>query len=227
MNKSFLLILFTFFCFSFAQAQDYSFGIKGGLNYAMGGELTGVDSGAGYNSDTFNAESKSGYHAGIFFQLKFGKFFVRPEVFYNYQETEFSFPVKPSIYTVERLTVPLLVGYNVLGPVDIYAGPAYQSIMDSTLDGTQPVNQAIVVQNTPLSAEAGVKVSLGRFELDVRYDRNLSTKETQRVDIDNKKYGVNLADFTDARLHQVLVSLAFKIGDSEKKSRRRGGNCYF
>lgn len=227
MNKSFLLILFTVFCVSFAQAQDYSFGIKGGVNYAMGGEITGNSSGGIYNDDTFYAESNFGYHAGIFFQLKFGKFLVRPEVFYNYQETEFPFPSKPSVYTVERLTVPLLIGYNIWGPIDIYAGPAYQSIMDSTLDGTQPINQAIVVQNTPLSAEAGVKVNFGRFELDVRYDRNLSSKESQEVDIDNGEYGVNKAYFTDARLHQVLVSLSFKIGDSEKKARRRGGNCYF
>lgn len=229
MNKIFLPVLVGLFFFSFSTyAQEYSFGIKGGPNYAMGGELTGLDSGAGFNSDTFNPESKIGFHAGVFFQLKFGKFFVRPEAMYNSIDTEFAFPVQPALYSVEKLSIPLLFGYNVWGPIDIYAGPAYQNIMTSTLEGTEPPNQAIVAQNTPLAAQAGIKASFGRFELDLRYDRSMSSKETQPLDINNGEYGVNRAEFTDTRLHQVLLSIGFKIGDSESNpGRRRGGGCYF
>lgn len=228
MNKYFLLIFISIFSLSFAQAQEYSFGIKGGGNYVMGGELTGLDSGEGFNSDTFNAESQFGFHAGIFFELNFGKFFVRPEVIYNSMETEFAFPVQNSTYAVEKLSIPLLFGYNVWGPVDVYAGPAYQNIMNATLQGTEPINQTIVAQNTPLAAQAGVKVGFGRFEVDLRYDRSLASAETQTIDINNGNYGVNRADFTDTRLNQIMLSLSFKIGDSESNTgRRRGRGCYF
>ncbi|MFD1096651.1 outer membrane beta-barrel protein [Salegentibacter chungangensis] len=228
MNKKFLLILIAGFYFSFAQAQEYSFGVKGGANYNIGGEITSESSGGIFTVGTYQADSKIGFHGGVFFQLKFGKILIRPEAYYNTLETEFPFPSKVASFSVDRLSIPLLVGYNIYGPIDIYAGPAYQSVITSTLEGTQPTDQEIVVQNSPLSAQAGVKFNIGRFELDLRYDHSLATKEPQDIDIRNGEYGINLSrEDNDMRLNQILFSVAFKIGDSEKAGRRRGGNCYF
>lgn len=228
MNKYFLPALFVLFFSITAQAQEYSFGIKGGPNYAMGGEIVANSSGGVYDDGTYHPESNIGFHGGVFFQLKFGKFFVRPEAMFNTVSTEFDFPTRPSQYAVEKLSIPLLFGYNVWGPIDIYAGPAYQNIMNSSLEGTEPANQVIVAQNTPLAAQAGVKFNFGRFELDLRYDRTMATGETQPLDIVNSEYGVNRAEFTDTRLNQILLSIGFKIGDSEAAPRRRrGGGCYF
>lgn len=228
MKKSFLLILLGLFSLTYTQAQEYSFGIKGGANYVMGGSITGISSGGTFFDGTVDADPEFGFHGGVFFQLKFGKFFIRPEAMYHSMETTFEFPSQPSTYSVEKLSIPLLFGYNVWGPIDVYAGPAYQNIMSSSLEGTEPPNQIIVAQNTPLAAQAGVKFNFGRFELDFRYDRTLASEETQRVDIVNSDYGINLADFTDSRLNQFLVSLSFKIGDSESNpGRRRGRGCYF
>ncbi|MGW1455190.1 outer membrane beta-barrel protein [Salegentibacter agarivorans] len=229
MNRYFLLIIISIFCVSFTQAQEYSFGIKGGGNYATtAGTITGEPAG-GFFGGTVEAESKIGFHAGVFFELRFGKFFVRPEVMYNTIETEFAFPRQPSIYAVEKLSIPLLFGYNVWGPIDVYAGPAYQNILNASLEGSEPESKTIVVQNTPLAAQVGMKASLGRFEVGIRYDRSLASEETDSsLDINNGNYGINRAPFNDMRLHQVLVSLSFKIGDSETNTgRRRGGGCYF
>ncbi|MGM0934707.1 MAG: outer membrane beta-barrel protein [Bacteroidota bacterium] len=229
MNKSFLPILIGLMFFSLSSnAQEYSFGVKGGGNYVMGGSITGENSNAGYFDGTVEADPEFGFHAGVFFQLKFGKFFIRPEVMYHTMETSFEFPTQPSAYEVEKLSIPLLFGYNIWGPIDIYAGPAYQNIMSSSLEGTEPPDQVIVAQNTPLAAQAGVKVNFGRFEVDLRYDRTLASKETQNIDIVNGDYGINKGYFTDTRLNQVLLSIGFKIGDSESNpGRRRGKGCYF
>jgi len=230
MNRYFLLIFISIFCVSFTEAQEYSFGVKGGANYATtAGTITGESSGAGFFDGTVEAESKIGFHAGVFFELRFGKFFIRPEVMYNSIETEFAFPSQPSIYAVEKLSIPLLFGYNVWGPIDVYAGPAYQSILNASLQGTEPETKTIVVQNTPLAAQAGVKARIGRFELGIRYDRSMASEETDgSLDLNNGQYGINRAPYNDMRLHQVLVSLSFKIGDSKSNTgRRRGGGCYF
>lgn len=225
MSRLSLSILVAIFSFAVTQAQEYSFGIKGGVNHSMGGELTGLSSGGIYNDDTFHPESNLGYHGGVFFQLNFGKFFIRPEALYISMETEFDFPQRPGLYEVQKLSVPVLVGYNIFGPIDVYAGPAYQDVLSSNLEGTE---DPIVVQNTPLSVHAGIKAGVGRFELDLRYDHTLASREPQGVDIDNSRYGVNRATFNDARLNQVLLSLSFKIGDSEANPRRRSGRgCYF
>ncbi|MDT0688847.1 outer membrane beta-barrel protein [Salegentibacter sp. F188] len=236
MKKSILPILFFFLCFSFTQAQEFSFGLKGGLNYAMGGEIVGlqslVDTELVYSSDTFNPESSIGFHGGAFIEMRFGNFFIRPEALYISSETEFTLVNITSSYTVDQLTIPLLVGYNVYGPIDVYAGPAYNNIIEGNLEGTA---NAIVVQNSPLAAQAGIKAGVGRFELDLRYSRSLASEDLQEINVSNdstisggvsERDGVNRANF-DGRLHHVLLSLSFKLFDSSANPRRRSGGCYF
>ncbi|MDT0642491.1 outer membrane beta-barrel protein [Zunongwangia sp. F363] len=227
MIKYFLFVLFASVTLSNLQAQEYSFGLKAGINRAMGGELTGIPNG-GFNGDTFQAESNIGFHGGAFFEIRFGKFLVRPEAIYNTIETEFDFPTRPSVYAVDKLSIPLLIGYNIFGPVDVYAGPAYTNIINATLQGNELNNSEVVAQNSPLSAHLGVKAGFGRFEIDFRYDRTLSSEQNQDVDIVNSQFGVNRANFTDSRLNQILLSLSFKLFDSEANPGRRSGRgCYF
>lgn len=232
MNRLIIIILISLGGFHTGiQAQEFQFGLKGGVNKTYGGQITGIASTTAYTDDTFYAEGEIGFHGGAWVQLSFGRFFLRPEVVYSKLESRFDFPTSPAIYNVDELSVPFLVGYNIWGPLDIYAGPAYKKIMDARLEGTEPTDNPplIVVQNFPLSAQIGAKVEFGSFGLDVRYDRTLATAETQGVDIVNSDYGINRANFDDATLDQIIVSLTIKLFDSENagKKRRRGGSCYF
>lgn len=227
MSKSLYLLILGIFCISLANAQEFSFGIKGGANYVMGGQITGNSSNGLYFDGTVEADSQFGFHGGAFFEMRVGKFLLRPEFIYSAMETEFGFPTAPSAYKVDKISVPLLVGYNIWGPVDIYAGPAYQNILDASLEGTEPPDQEIIAQNTPIAAQAGIKARFGRLELDLRYDRSLSSEESQQLDIVNSDYGINRATFDDARLNQILLSISFKIFDSAANPGRRKGGCYF
>lgn len=228
MNKAFYLFILGFFCISISNAQEFSFGIKGGPSYVSGGQITGISSNGLYFDGTVEADSQISFHAGAFFEVRFGKFLLRPEFIYSAMETEFAFPTAPSIYAVDKISVPLLVGYNVWGPIDIYAGPAYQNILDATLEGTEPPDEEIVAQNSPLAAQLGIKAAFGRFELDLRYDRSLASQEPYDIDIVNSDYGINRATFNDTRLNQIMLSLSFKIFDTKANAgRRKGGGCYF
>lgn len=232
MNKSLSFLITALLFATSLTAQDFSFGIKGGPSYSSGGTITGNSSGVGNFAGTVEAESQITFHAGAFFEVRFGKFLLRPEFIYSTMETEFAFPTAPSIYSVDKINVPLLIGYNVWGPIDIYAGPAYQNILESSLEGTQPADQEIIAQNSPLSGQVGIKATFGRFELDLRYDRSLSTPEDQSLDLIEGSaitpgYGINLATFNDARLNQIMLSIGFKIFDSSANPGRRRGGCYF
>jgi hypothetical protein len=236
MNKTLLTLLICFAGIQTAvlQAQEFQIGLKGGINKTFGGEITGIDSGFPdkYTSDTFEAVGDIGYHGGLWVQVNFGKFFVRPEVVYSNLESTFEFQNYNSLYNIQELSVPVLVGYNIYGPVDIYVGMAYKNIIDATVEGNEPVTDTpqIVVQDTPLSAQIGAKVEFGSFGLDVRYDHSLSSKQVQELNFFNGGiYGINKATFDDPRLNQLIVSLTIKLFDSENagKKRRRGGNCYF
>ena len=229
MYKLVLIISFALFSVTGLQAQEFKFGLKGGINKTFGGQITG--DGAPYNGNTYNAEGEIGFHGGLWAQLTFDRFFIRPEIVYSKLESRFDFPRRSSIYNVDVLNVPFLAGYNVWGPIDIYAGPSYNKIFDARQQGTTPEANPpfIVVQNFPLSAQVGVKTEFGAFGIDVRYDRTFATKEPQTIDFVNSDYGINGATFDDALLNQIIVSLTIKIWDSETagQRRRRGGSCYF
>ncbi|MEG9329041.1 hypothetical protein V6B16_13935 [Salinimicrobium catena] len=208
-------------------AQTYSYGLKGGINYSMGGVIRGEKNGANNDWDeTLDGTGKMGFQFGAYGQVNFGKFFVRPEVVYNKIERQWDFPLQPSTHSVQKLDIPLLAGYNILGPLDVFAGPVYSSIMDSSLEGEQILDQ-VVVQNSPINAQIGLKAEFGRFGIDLRYEKSLSTPETQNLDIVENDYGANEAYYEDSAIDLVKVNVTFKIGGSDMKNRRRrGGNCY-
>ncbi|NJW53519.1 porin family protein [Salinimicrobium oceani] len=209
---------------SSAFSQEFSYGLKGGVNYSMGGQITGESSGVGNWDETIEGTPAYGFHGGVFGQVNFGKFFIRPEVVYTSLELDFEFPEKTSTYSVQKFDIPLMIGYNVWGPLDIFAGPSYSNILDSALMGNE-LEDPIVVQNTPINAQIGAKVEFGRFGIDVRYEHSLSNAEVQNLDIVRSEYGVNRAYFDDARINQLIVGVIFKIGGPGLNERRRRA-CY-
>jgi len=56
MNKALYLLIIGFFCFTASNAQEFSFGIKGGPSYVTGGQITGLIGGGTDNNDTFTGE---------------------------------------------------------------------------------------------------------------------------------------------------------------------------
>lgn len=231
--KKYLLGLLMFISVSTLYSQSYELGLKGGVNYSMGGEIVGTDSGANYWGGVAEGEGALGFHGGLFGQLNFGKFFVRPEIVYTKQVQDFDIPMSDvaTKFTVTTLTIPLMVGYNIYGPLDLYAGPVYTNVLDATIENIGDPDRLIVVQSSPINFQLGTKVEFGKFGLDVRYEYNLSEDEPETIRFNNNLYGgpnggANKATFTKKDLDQVIVSLTFKIFDSEKKGRRRGKACY-
>lgn len=229
MKNILLGLLFLFAANATVYSQTYEYGLKGGINYTMGGQITGKESPPnGDWSGTIKGNGEIGYHGGAFGQINFGKIFIRPEVLYTAITSTFEFPNQPSTYAIDKLDIPLLLGYKLYGPIDIFAGPVYSNILEVSLEG-DAVETPVVVQNSPINAQIGVKVEFGRFGFDVRYERSLSSPEDQQRDmIENgpNGYGANVINFDDARLHQIIAGVIFKIGGSGLNKRRRGRACY-
>lgn len=216
-------------------------GLKGGINKTFGGEIIGISSGLGYSGDTYKAEGELGFHGGVWTQINFGKFFVRPEIVYSKLESTFEFAQGPRLYEVEELSVPVLVGYNIFGPIDIYGGVAYKYIVNSEINGRKPLFlppggfepsiRPIENPSLPLSGQIGAKAEFGSFGLDIRYDHSLASREPQATDFisggpDPANPTLNRAILEDARLHQLIVSLTVKLFDTANKDRRKGRACY-
>jgi hypothetical protein len=180
----------------FGLAQTGSgFGIKGGINYAGNGDF--------FNSAENAVQSPDrnvGYHVGVFGKLG-NKLYVRPELVYTSTASEYN----EGDLKINKLDVPVLVGLKVIGPLNIFAGPAFQYILNSKFDGVTIDN---IENDFTVGINIGAGVSFGKFGLDVRYERGLSDNEINFV---NSNIATLNGDRVDTRPDQIILSLSLKL----------------
>lgn len=143
-----------------AMAQT-TFGIKGGINYGATGDITyGVD-----DITTNAGRNKAGYHLGTFARFKALGFFVQPELVYTNLSTEYL----EFIYTLRKIDAPILLGVNILGPLNIKAGPSFQYVLQNKIEDSS-IKITMVDKNITVGYQLGAGLNLGRVGLDVRYE---------------------------------------------------------
>jgi len=176
--------------FSFAQT-DSGFGIKGGLNYGSSGDFENEIS-AGVE----DPDSKIGYHLGFFAKADLGPIYIRPELIYTKLNSEYSV----GQFEVQKLDAPILVGINIIGPLNIFAGPSLQYILDTELEGFD-VNDA--QEEFTVGAQLGVGLDFGRLGIDLRYERGFNENEVEFSGIDGRRI--------DTRPEQLIVALSLSL----------------
>ena len=225
------LILITFLLiFSIGNAQEYSFGIKGGLNFNSIGELyhIGTANGGGigvtpFEDTYYTTDKEDGHHYGAFVMIDFGKFFIRSEINFVSLKNRYPLSKKESYWTTERIDIPILFGVKVFNPISIYAGPVLSSISSMELEG---VEFPIEFKKSAVNLGVGILVDFGRFGFDVRYEHGIKTIESQRIDIVRATYGTNVAYLLEYYPSQITVSLhinIFKINGNERRNRVKKG----
>ncbi|MDP3357706.1 MAG: outer membrane beta-barrel protein [Lutibacter sp.] len=213
----FIVILLT--SFSFVSAQEYTFGVKGGINFNNIGELyhygnaSGLGTNVTPNGDTvFSAEKEMGTQFGAFAMIAFDKFFIRPEVNFVSSKNNYPLAFKTANWSSTKIDVPLLLGYKIYDPVSLYLGPSFSSISEMKLDAVeQGSNYPYVYKKSSTSINAGLLVEVGRFGLDLRYQYGITKVEELRVDINRGIYGTNIADLLEYNPSQIQLSVHINI----------------
>lgn len=181
------------------------FGVKGGLNYSDNGEIEFTDvTGAGENIVEENADRKTGYHFGVFYRADLGPVFLKPELLYTKSKSSYKYNNESSDYDISKLDLPILVGIDILGPVNIFAGPSLQYILENDLQG---ISIGEVENDFTVGAQFGAGIQLGSIGLDVRYERSLTENQAEVLNLDNSE-GVRRID---ARPNQFIVSLSLNL----------------
>ena len=197
-----IMMLFSVF---HSYGQEYSFGLKAGSNYSLGNdgsELTG-------SLGQFSAKSSFGYLLGGFAEIGYNKFLIRPEIFYSHVASKFDIQNRSIGYSFDKINIPLLIGFNVYGPIDVFIGPSYQNITDAYLQDTK---EKIELEQNNFNLHFGVKFIYSKWEVDLRYEYMPPKGSNQIVDINNV---MDNAFFDDGRLNNIMLSLNYKIFDSE------------
>lgn len=194
MKNAVLLICLLAGITAFGQSGS-GFGIKGGLNFSSTGDLN-FD-----NVQNIGSDTKTGFHIGAF--GKFGGdglFYLRPELVYTQVRSAYGFENQNSDFTMHKIDVPVLVGLNIIGPLHIFAGPAFQWILDTELDN---VNLGDLDSDVTVGYNLGIGLNLGSFGFDLRYDNSFSSNDASFTD------EVFSNTVLDTRPSQVILSLSY------------------
>lgn len=202
MNKKILVFSLAFLATVFYVSAQSGFGIKAGLSYNSNGKLldetgTIIDS---------KGSGKSGYNVGIYDQLDLGPIYLRPELVYTKTTSEYTLNTGGvEDYKIARLDMPVLVGLKLIGPLNVFAGPAFQYILENDFRGIKADN---IKNDFTVGVNLGASIELGRLGLDVRYERGLSSNEANWT-----KAGETFT--LDSRPEQIIFSLSYQL--SKKK----------
>ncbi|MEP0262898.1 porin family protein [Dokdonia sp.] len=211
MKKLIILVLLVSSMHAFGQSA--AFGIKGGLNFGATGDITSI------TNESFDGDNEVGFHLGAFARLKFAGIFIQPELVYTRLTTDYG---KSSIdgsadYKFSKIDIPVLLGIDIVGPLSIKAGPAFQLVLNNDLDvnGSDVVNDP---ENTfTIGYQIGVGVQLGRLGLDLRYENAFSENDTTITsDLTEAANNQQFAAI-DSRPSQWILSLSYQLKGSNKK----------
>lgn len=205
MKNVFIVLLFLSSGMIIGQAPG--FGIKGGLNYGTVGDLELTSE---FVRETFSKENRAGYHAGIFYKINLGGLFIQPELLYTELNTEFTGTTTSAgtnvlNYEFSKIDVPILVGLDILGPLNIQAGPSFQYILDSgfediNIDFEDPQNSFTV------GYQLGAGITLGQLALGVRYEGAFQDNTiVSKTDVEDIGFRV------DSRPSQWILSLSYSF----------------
>lgn len=188
MKKVFIACAIFFGAYLTSNAQ---FGVKAGLNYNSNGDLKEL-------SQDIKADGKIGYHVGIVYQTKGESFYLRPELVYTSTKSDYS---NKGEFTMNKIDMPILLGYHVFNPVSIFAGPSLQYILDSDLKGFD-LNAA--EKDFTVGIQFGAALELGeKLTIDLRYEKGLSDNLVEISGLSG--------DRIDTRATQLILGLALKF----------------
>jgi hypothetical protein len=97
------------------------------------------------------------------------------------------------------------LGVKVIGPLQVFAGPAFQYILNSKFDDVTIDN---IENDFTVGLNIGAGISFGKFGLDVRYERGFSENEINFIN--NTQLTLD-DDRVDTRPDQIILSLSLKL----------------
>ena len=144
----------------------FRLGVKAGLDYQSND----------FKSDltNFDIKSNSGWMAGLMGELTWGSLGVRPEIIYSHNAFDVEGLSKASKLKLNKIDVPVLLQYKLLGLVSLQAGPTF-CVMTNT-SGTAEGAEWTIKRPT-IGYAAGVEVEIWKIGISARYNGSFKASE--------------------------------------------------
>jgi hypothetical protein len=197
--KKVILIICLAFSFSQTTTAQVDFGLKAGVNYNS-------ESIKNVSEDIFEgAESKTGYHAGIWLRFKIPVigFYIRPELVYTNLENDVRYKNNGTSYSFQKIDIPVLLGKRFFGVGTVFAGPSFQYILNS--DFSLNDISSVDADGFSVGLQFGAGIELGNLGIDVRWERGLNTVESTFLNAISERVTF------DTRVNQIIIGLSYQL----------------
>ena len=144
----------------------FRFGVKAGLDYQSNNFKNDIAN--------INIKSNSGWFAGVQGDLSWGNLGVRPEVIYSHNAFDVDGVVLDSKLKLDKIDVPVLLQYKLLGIVALQAGPSF-CVMTNAKGITEGVQWSI--KRPTIGFAAGVEVEVWKIGISARYNGSFKASE--------------------------------------------------
>ena len=188
------LLLSLLFTPIFAQ---FEFGIKGGVNYDSFGDVNPVD----VSLANFEADAKTAFHLGVYSKIDLLLFYLRPELQFSQSKSDFG---DNSSIALNKIETPILLGYKVLGPLSVFAGPSFQYILS---EKANDISLGEVTENFTVGLQLGTRLQLGRLGVGIRFERGFTDNEIAIIE----NNGTDIQAKVDTRAKQWILSASYEL----------------
>lgn len=181
MKYLYACILF-FFLSANTNAQFLNFGLKGGVNYNVNGDLRVFD--GDDPLEKFSSNEEVGYHFGILTEIKLPLFlYIRPELVYTHTESSYSVEDDKAKLKMDKFDVPILLGFRVLKIGRFFFGPNFQYVMNTKLSAPDAIDEISKISSDDfiVGGQVGVGLNFGKFGADIRWETGFSDSEASFI----------------------------------------------
>lgn len=105
--------------------------------------------------------------------------------------------------------MPVLIGVKLIGPLSVFAGPAFQYVLDNDFQGLKYEN---IENDFTIGLNLGASLELGRLGIDVRYERGFNQNEVEFSGV-----GPNVTYRLDSRPEQIIFGLSYQLSPLKEK----------
>ena len=194
-------ILTLLLCLTSLGYAQFQWGIQGGLNFNNKLELDNLTVSDTPGTFDILTDQKTGWHGGFFGQVNFAVFRLRSELQYTYTEAS----INNEALKVETIDLPITLGYKVLPPVSVFAGPIFQyQMVDNSFDSFAVEN---LENEIGMGVQLGIRIYFKKIGFNIRHERSFNTNEQQLINIENRNPFGNF----NSRENQWILGISIQL----------------
>ena len=217
MKKSTLIFILLLNTSAYSQGN---LGINFGLNDDSFGSIENIQN----TIDTYELDLKNvtGFQFGVFTEIDLITFYVRPEINFVFSKSNqgsallsgnISEDILKHNFKTSEIQVPIIFGYNILGPISLFGGPSFKYNLKTSSD---IFDLEDIKDKYKLSVLLGSRIKIKSIGIDLRYERGLNSGEIKIINANGLNIPNGNIDSTNNRF-SILISYDLPNGIFSKK----------